>query len=223
MDHDAAIGGPERALEAAAHVLLETIDTLVVVLDATGRIVLANRALENLLDLSVEKMLGATPFELGVARLDPCADDAGGDVQVRSASGQLRLVAWTSHMVRGADGALQYVVATGTDVTEACATEARLREASSASGAGRERERPGGGARRAAAHQQQAVREGTGRLAELRGASGRRAHAPDRPGAGARRSRTAAPPRRRRACCEFATGTATTAVSRSWWAELRRA
>ena len=128
MDHDAAIGGPERAFEAAAHVLLDTIDTLVLVLDATGRIVLANRALEKLLDLATEKMLGATPFELGVAALEPCPDNSGGDAQVRSANGEVRLVAWSSHMIRGADGALQYVVATGTDVTEARATEARLRE-----------------------------------------------------------------------------------------------
>jgi PAS domain S-box-containing protein len=59
---------------------------------------------------------------------EACADNADGDAQVRSASGELRLVAWASHMIRDAEGVLQYVVATGTDVTEARATEARLRE-----------------------------------------------------------------------------------------------
>src|SRR5262245_60525688 len=101
MDHDAAIGGPGQAFEAAAHVLLDAVDTLVLVLDATGRVVLANRAIEKLLGLSVEKMLGHTPFELGVAPREACADDAGGDVQVRTSEGEIRLVAWSSHMLRG--------------------------------------------------------------------------------------------------------------------------
>ena len=128
MDHDAAIGGPAHAFEAAAHVLLDAIDTLVLVLDASGRVVLANRAVEKILDLPMEKMLGQSAFELGFAPREACPDNAGGDVQVRSANGEIRLVAWSSHMIRGADGALQYVVATGADVTETRATEARLRE-----------------------------------------------------------------------------------------------
>src|SRR5262245_30655351 len=128
MDHEAAIGGPApAAFEAAAHVLLDTIDILVLVLDANGRIVLANRAIENLIGLSLDKMVGLTPFEVGVSPREACADDAGGDVQVRTAGGSIRLVAWSSHMLRAPDGALEYVVATGRDVTEARATEARLR------------------------------------------------------------------------------------------------
>jgi PAS domain S-box-containing protein len=203
-------------------VLLETIDTLVVVLDATGRIVLANRALENLLDLSVEKMLGATPFELGVARLDPCADDAGGDVQVRSASGQLRLVAWTSHMVRGADGALQYVVATGTDVTEARATEARLREseqrfrelAENVNDLVAELDENG-----VFTYVNKQFEKVLGWPAESFVGRPVGEHAPDRPAlARAGLERLRAPRRRAEACCGFATGTATTAVSRSWCA-----
>src|SRR5262249_42648666 len=128
MDHDAAIGGSAHAFEAAAPVLLDGVDTLVLGLDASGRGGLVKRAAGRLLDQPLEKLLGRSALELGFAPPEACPDNAGGDAQVVTAGGEIRLVAWSSHMIRGRDGALQYVVATGADVTEARATEARLRD-----------------------------------------------------------------------------------------------
>jgi len=120
--------GSRRVFEATAGVLLDAVDTLAFVLDGTGRVVLANRACEGLLGIPAAKMLGRTPLELGLAVAEACPEQAAGDVQVRTARGELRLVAWSSRALQEPDGSLRCVVATGSDVTEARATERRLRE-----------------------------------------------------------------------------------------------
>jgi two-component system sporulation sensor kinase A len=117
-----------RAFEAAAGVLLDAIDTIALVLDAGGRIVLANRACEQLLGIPVEKMLGCSPLELGFGPAEACPDEATGDAQVRTPGGEVRLVAWSSRVLFEDDGSVRCVVATGTDVTDARKTERRLRE-----------------------------------------------------------------------------------------------
>jgi PAS domain S-box-containing protein len=121
-------GDTRRALDAAAGMLLDAIDIIALVLDANGRILLANRACEKLLGVPAEKMLGRTPLELGFAPREACPDEAAGDVQVRSETGELRLVSWSSRVLYEPDGSVRCVVATGTDVTAASATERRVRE-----------------------------------------------------------------------------------------------
>ncbi len=117
-----------RAFEAAAGVLLDAIDTIALVLDPAGRIVLANRACEALLGIPVEKMLGRSPLELAFGPAEACAEQAIGDAQVRTPAGEIRLVAWSSRVLFEPDGTVRCVVATGSDVTDARATERRLRE-----------------------------------------------------------------------------------------------
>ena len=121
-------GDSRRTFEAAAGVLLDAIDTIALVLDATGHIVLANRACEALLGIPAAKMLGHTPLELGFGPAEACPDEATGDVQVLARSGETRLVAWSSRVLFEPDGSVRCVVATGADVTDARATERRLRE-----------------------------------------------------------------------------------------------
>ncbi|MFI5316356.1 MAG: PAS domain S-box protein [Myxococcota bacterium] len=121
-------GQPRRAFEAAAGVLLDAIDTIALVLDPAGRIVLANRACEAVLGLPAAEMLGRTPLELGFAPREACPDEAAGDVQVQTPAGEVRLIAWSSRVLFEPDGSVRCVVATGSDVTDARATERRLRE-----------------------------------------------------------------------------------------------
>jgi PAS domain S-box-containing protein len=126
--HETGAGDSRGAIEAASAVLLDAIDAMALVLDPTGRIVLANHACETVLGIPAEKMLGRTPFDLGFAAREPCPDQAAGDAVVRTPGGKLRLVAWSSRVVYEADGSVRCVIATGTDVTEARANERRLRE-----------------------------------------------------------------------------------------------
>ncbi len=133
MRNDVSHSQPEsrRAFEEAAGVLLDAIDTMAMVLDPSGRIVMANRACEAVLAMPAEKMLGRSPLELGIGPRDPCPDQATGDVQVRNQNGEIRLVAWTSRVVYEPDHTVRCVVVTGTDVTETRATERQLRDSES--------------------------------------------------------------------------------------------
>ena len=133
MRNDVSHSQPEsrRAFEEAAGVLLDAIDTMAMVLDPAGHIVMANRACEDVLGMPAEKMLGRSPLELGIGPRDPCPDQATGDVQVRKHDGEIRLVAWTSRVVYEPDHTVRCVVVTGTDVTETRATERQLRESES--------------------------------------------------------------------------------------------
>jgi len=124
----AAAADPRRAFEAAAGILLDGIDIIALVLDPAGRVVLANRACEDVLGMPADKLLGRTPLELGFGPREACGDEATGDVEVCDTSGRVRLVAWTSRVLFAPDGAVSCVVATGTDVTDARANEQRLRE-----------------------------------------------------------------------------------------------
>ena len=121
-------GNSRRAFDAAAGILLDAIDIIALVLDPAGRIVLANQACEKLLGIPAEKMLGRSPFDLGIAARAPCPDDASGDVQVQTPSGELRIVRWSSRVVYEPDGSVRCVVATGADVTAASETGRQLRE-----------------------------------------------------------------------------------------------
>ena len=109
-------------LDAAAN------DLLVVVMDKEGRIVLFNRACQERTGYSQEEAEGRrisdfllTPKEVPGARA--ILDEIRGGAIIRredywiTKDGQRRLIAWSSSTVRF-DGALEYMVATGIDVTE---------------------------------------------------------------------------------------------------------
>jgi PAS domain S-box-containing protein len=110
--------------------VLETIGSLVVVLDADGRIVVFNRACEECTAYASEEVVGRRTWEF---LLGP--EEAQGARRVFEAlrlgapasryenhwvtrQGDRRLIAWSNSVVRDADGEVEYVLSTGIDVTE---------------------------------------------------------------------------------------------------------
>ncbi|HTO52534.1 MAG TPA: PAS domain S-box protein [Myxococcota bacterium] len=117
-----------HAFDASARMLLDAIDTIALVLDQTGRVVLANQACEALLGIPADEMVGRTLVELGFAPREPCAEQAKGVVQVRTQAGETRQVTWSSRALFEPDGSMRCVVVTASDVSAAGAGERRVRE-----------------------------------------------------------------------------------------------
>lgn len=109
---------------------LERMASLVVVIDAAGAIVRANRALCELLGATEAEIAGRKVWEfLGPqhAAIVKHAFETGSDLRavtprhaevlVRAHSGELRLVAWQNALITGGDGRTPLAIGTGTDVT----------------------------------------------------------------------------------------------------------
>jgi PAS domain S-box-containing protein len=109
--------------------VVDHMDTLLVVLDAHGRIVRFNRACERLFGYTTEEIraklgTGALPLpkELGAIKLLLGQIKAHHHLeqyesQWQSSSGQMFTIAWSISFLRRADGEIEYVFATGTDIT----------------------------------------------------------------------------------------------------------
>ncbi|NJN93590.1 MAG: PAS domain S-box protein [Anaerolineales bacterium] len=126
--------------------LLDTADALVVALDREGRIVHFNRACEQISGYSLAEVKNRYAWEL----LPPEAGDIvqhyfttsshkpSGDTSNRMQSkfeahlvpktGQQRLIAWSNATLLDKTDAVEYVIATGIDITEQRQAEAALRE-----------------------------------------------------------------------------------------------
>jgi diguanylate cyclase (GGDEF)-like protein/PAS domain S-box-containing protein len=141
-DDRIAVSGDPQLLDA----ILDSAASLIMVVDAEGRLVRWNRACEELLGYTAEELRAPG----GVLDLIPAAERAaaiaaarsvlGGESPVsadfhwRTRGGAFRLIEWSATALTGADGGVTHIVATGTDVTEArrwdeerVATEERLR------------------------------------------------------------------------------------------------
>ena len=137
-----AVSGDRQLLDA----ILDGAASLIMVLDADGRLVRWNRACEQLLGYSAEEL--SSPG--AVLDLIPSADRGAAEVarravmsgespveaefQWRTRAGDLRLIAWSATALTDRAGEVTHVVATGSDVTderrwdeERMATEERLR------------------------------------------------------------------------------------------------
>jgi diguanylate cyclase (GGDEF)-like protein/PAS domain S-box-containing protein len=117
--------------------ILEIVDALIVVLDSAGNIVHFNRACEHLTGFSAGEVKGRP-----LCDLLPVAEDQDkenvfssfnqGDIPERheiywpSKEGDSRLISWSKTSIRRPDGSLQYVIATGQDVTERHLAETRM-------------------------------------------------------------------------------------------------
>lgn len=120
--------------------ILDTIDALVLVHDTQGRIVRFNRACERLSGYSFEEVKGKhfadlflLPEEyLGVE--EKLADLYAGATAIHhenhwmTKDGELRRIRWSSTSLKGSIGAVEYIVATGIDITEREQAVAALRE-----------------------------------------------------------------------------------------------
>ena len=120
--------------------ILETIAALVVVMDPDGRVVRFNEACEKLTGYDSGEIVGAPLWEVFVpddqreAVLEVFDDLSAGQFPNQhenewiTREGERRTIAWSNSAVVGDDGAVEYVVATGVDVTERRRAEKNRRE-----------------------------------------------------------------------------------------------
>lgn len=136
----------KTAEEALSHerdfssTVLELTASLVAVLDREGRIVRFNQACERLSGYSAAEAKGRRPWDFLLPRAE--VESAREQFErVRngeplepfinhlvSKSGETQLVQWSVSAIKDAGGAVEYVVVTGTDITERQANERQLEE-----------------------------------------------------------------------------------------------
>jgi PAS domain S-box-containing protein len=120
--------------------ILETVNTMVVVLDTEGRIVRLNRACETIIGYALHEVKGKYIWDLF---LDPQSghelrsifSTLGDGHFPRNKSenywltkdGRRRLIEWTTTVLAEKDGEVSYVIATGVDMTHRKLVEERLR------------------------------------------------------------------------------------------------
>jgi PAS domain S-box-containing protein len=133
-----------------ASAVLDTVGALVLVLDPHGRIVRFNRACERTTGYASSEVIGAQVWDLFVAPEEAARfremfeQLRGGRLLAAYESawatrqGARRAIAWSSTVLAGARGALEYVILTGIDVTESKRLERAILDIS-----GREQRRIG--------------------------------------------------------------------------------
>ncbi|MCX7823302.1 MAG: diguanylate cyclase [Syntrophobacterales bacterium] len=120
--------------------VLDTVDVLVVGLDPSGRIVIFNRACEELTGFRAQEVVGKFFWEFlipkeqidGVIKIfDELRFDAIPNRYENhwlTKSGEKRLIAWRNSIVKDADGRPKIIIGTGIDVTLERAIEKELRD-----------------------------------------------------------------------------------------------
>ncbi|MGH9397854.1 MAG: PAS domain-containing sensor histidine kinase [Terriglobia bacterium] len=110
--------------------ILETVGSLVVVLDPGGRIVRFNRACERVTGYSLSEVKGKCVWDLVMApeererfrvifgQLRSGELPADYESHWVNRAGDRRLIAWSSAVLRGEGGAVTHIIASGIDVTE---------------------------------------------------------------------------------------------------------
>lgn len=128
----------ERSLGGA---ILETVQALVVVLDREAKIVRFNRTCESLTGYSLEQVRGRYLWDFlvpsrevervqrSLSALMESELANGFESPWATRHGTERLVAWSNSAVRDGDGRVQYVIATGVDMTARKSAEEGLRRA----------------------------------------------------------------------------------------------
>jgi diguanylate cyclase (GGDEF)-like protein/PAS domain S-box-containing protein len=131
------VSGDTQLLDA----VLDAAASLIVVMDASGRLVRWNRACEQLLGYTAaeleapDALLDLTPAaERGAAEAAMRALRAGespvrAELHWRTRHGDLRLIDWSTTALTGPNGEVTHLVGTGIDVTEARVMEADRRAA----------------------------------------------------------------------------------------------
>ena len=123
----------EEALQEERNVvsaILDTVGALVVVLDPEGRIIRFNRACEQTSGYSFAEVAGQKIWDLFMVPEEVdrfksvfqqlCSDQLPSDYEsyLVKRDGTRRLIAWSSTVLPGNDGAPTYIIATGIDITE---------------------------------------------------------------------------------------------------------
>jgi diguanylate cyclase (GGDEF)-like protein/PAS domain S-box-containing protein len=120
--------------------VLDAAASLILVVEAEGRLLCWNRACERLSGYSAEELSGGedilerlVPEKERPRAIGVLGSVAGGESPVtveihwRTRSGEVRLIAWSCTGLTAPDGAVTHIVATGIDVTERRRLERRLR------------------------------------------------------------------------------------------------
>ncbi|AFE08174.1 sensory box histidine kinase [Corallococcus coralloides DSM 2259] len=123
----------ERALQRErdfSSAVLDTARALVIVLDPQGRIIRFNRACQEVTGYSFEELRGAyfwmrllPPDEAARVEQNFAVLAAGLGFEQYETHwvtrwGERRLISWSSNVLRGESGAIEYVIGTGIDITE---------------------------------------------------------------------------------------------------------
>jgi PAS domain S-box-containing protein len=133
-------GGAEEAIRQERDLLSAVLDTagaLVVVLDPHGQIVLLNQACERAIGYSFDEVRGKRLWD-GLLIAEEVEPVRTVFEQLRAGqfpnefeniwltkTGERRLIAWSNTAILGADGAVEYVIGIGIDITERRQTEAQ--------------------------------------------------------------------------------------------------
>jgi diguanylate cyclase (GGDEF)-like protein/PAS domain S-box-containing protein len=133
----------EEALDKERHLLtaiIDTVETLVVVLDRQGRIIRFNRACEQITNYSFEEVKNKTfwdlfliPEEVELVKANFKQLQAGNFPSKNenywvTKDGSHRLIAWSNTALLDADGSVEYIIGTGIDITERKHTQEQLRQ-----------------------------------------------------------------------------------------------
>jgi len=132
-----------------ASTILDTVGSLVVVLDREGRIISFNRACEIATGYSFEEVIGRPVWDLFIPpdeveqvrrvfeRLSAGVFPAQHENHWLTRTGQKRLIVWSNTVLLGLEDQVEYVIGTGIDVTERRSLEAQLRQAQKMEAVGR--------------------------------------------------------------------------------------
>ena len=132
----------QRALaeqHAFVSAVVETADTLVIVLDREGRVATFNRACERVTGRRAQDVVGRSFWDVALPEDEvDTVRAAFGDIVAgdfphrlinnwRTICGETRLIEWRSTALTAPDGSVTHIVGTGIDVTESRANEDALR------------------------------------------------------------------------------------------------
>jgi len=122
------------------NVVLDTIATLVTVLDRQGRIISFNRTCEQVTGYSSDEVVGRYAWDFLVpeervdkvreefSKLEPNQFPRKFENYWMCRTGERRLIAWSNNCLLDEEGQVEYVIATGVDITEQKQTEEALKE-----------------------------------------------------------------------------------------------
>ena len=133
-------GDVPKVDEPFLQTILDTIASLVLVLDREGRIVLFNRTCERVTGYTFEEVRGRHPWDLFILPEDVervrsvfgklrAGQNTSYENCWRAKDGSVREIAWTNTVYGDEDGNVRWVVPTGIDVTERRAAERSIVEA----------------------------------------------------------------------------------------------
>ncbi len=126
-----------------ANQILETVDTLVVILDRHGEIIFFNRACQLLTGFTTDEAIGRKVWNFLI--IDEEIDAVRGAFEELTAenapshftnywktkNGAPRIIEWSNNTLKDDDGAPAYILGTGVDITESRSKEAALYESKS--------------------------------------------------------------------------------------------